>query len=249
MSTNQCCSKCNKFLKYPGADFCCRTCRDTNGQSHGRGCQQKLCQQIPQIQQIPQSSQIQQLTNCNNLKTGGPLYDPTKTICFYNFREPYEEFTNFYPAILTINGKTYPTSEHYFQSQKFTNNPQIAEQIRISNSPRDAFNIARQNSQYVDANWRSNNINVMETALKAKFTQHPILRNILINTGNKTLVEHTVIDNFWGDGGDGSGQNNLGEALMRIRELISKGQLGGDPYYSKYLKYKQKYLKLKNKKL
>lgn len=32
------------------------------------------------------------------------------------------------------------------------------------------------------------------------------------------LIEHTTKDNYWGDGGDGSGQNKLGKALMKLRE-------------------------------
>ena len=45
-------------------------------------------------------------------------------ILFYDKGQPYYEFTNFqegYP--LNIDGKIWPTSEHYFQAQKFVGNP------------------------------------------------------------------------------------------------------------------------------
>jgi predicted NAD-dependent protein-ADP-ribosyltransferase YbiA (DUF1768 family) len=40
---------------------------------------------------------------------------------------------------------------------------------------------------------------------------------MLISTGDATIVEHSAYDNYWGDGGDGSGENRLGELLMQIR--------------------------------
>ena len=50
----------------------------------------------------------------------------------------------------------------------------------------------------------------MKKGLKAKFTQNNYLREFLISTENKILVEHSINDKFWADGGDGSGKNMLG---------------------------------------
>jgi ribA/ribD-fused uncharacterized protein len=60
----------------------------------------------------------------------------------------------------------------------------------------------------------------MREALWAKFTQHPELRSLLLSTGDETIVEHTENDNYWGDGGDGSGRNRLGVLLMELREKL-----------------------------
>jgi ribA/ribD-fused uncharacterized protein len=60
----------------------------------------------------------------------------------------------------------------------------------------------------------------MRKAVRAKFTQHPDLRAILLGTGDARLVEHTENDSYWGDGGDGSGKNWLGKILMEIREEL-----------------------------
>jgi len=48
--------------------------------------------------------------------------------------------------------------------------------------------------------------------------QNKILFEKLIGTGNNLIVEHTVHDSYWGDGGDGSGKNRLGHLLMELRE-------------------------------
>ncbi len=66
----------------------------------------------------------------------------------------------------------------------------------------------------------------MHEAVLAKFNQHADLRETLLATGNSTIVEHTVKDAYWGDGGDGSGKNRLGEILMRVREVVRQSEPG-----------------------
>ena len=85
----------------------------------------------------------------------------------------------------------------------------------------------------------------METVLKLKFTQHRHLKQMLLDTGDAELLEvrpccrhplqcqGTLIlpfwcikkdsprDWFWGIGADGTGNNELGKALMRLREELS----------------------------
>ena len=63
----------------------------------------------------------------------------------------------------------------------------------------------------------------MLAALRAKFSQHHQLRTLLLGTGCAQLIEHTRNDSYWGDGGDGSGQNMLGKLLMQVRGELSEG--------------------------
>lgn len=139
-------------------------------------------------------------------------------ILFYNRDEPYYEFTNFYAAPIVLDSKTWPTTEHYFQAQKFigTSYPEV---IRKFDRPRQAFDLSRNPtvSRWRRSDWEEIKINIMKKALLAKFTQHKDLRQMLLRTGDNTLIEHTPYDKFWGDGGDGSGQNHLGLLLMEIR--------------------------------
>jgi predicted NAD-dependent protein-ADP-ribosyltransferase YbiA (DUF1768 family) len=37
------------------------------------------------------------------------------------------------------------------------------------------------------------------------------IREILLATGDARIVKHTENDAYWGDGGDGSGENRLGD--------------------------------------
>jgi len=60
---------------------------------------------------------------------------------------------------------------------------------------------------------------MLETCL-LKFTQNKRLKRVLLETGDAHLVEHTGNDSYWGDGGDGSGENKLGQVnLFQIPSL------------------------------
>ena len=61
---------------------------------------------------------------------------------------------------------------------------------------------------------------IMEKAVRAKFTQHRSLQKKLISTGNKRLVEDSPKDYYWGIGKKRTGKNMLGKILMKIRAEI-----------------------------
>ena len=66
---------------------------------------------------------------------------------------------------------------------------------------------------------------VMATAVTEKFRQNPALAEVLVSTDAATLVEHTRRDSYWGDGGNGSGKNMLGQVLMAVRALARTDRL------------------------
>ena len=140
-------------------------------------------------------------------------------ILFYSVNDEYGEFSNFAPYAVSIDGKRWPTSEHYFQAQKFKE-PRLKERIRKTKSPMVAARMGRDRSQPLRRDWESVKVEVMTKALRAKFTQHEDLRTLLLGTADAAIVEHTDNDSYWGDGGDGSGKNMLGRLLMRVREEL-----------------------------
>jgi len=145
---------------------------------------------------------------------------PVRTrICFYNFDEPHYGFTTFSSHPVTYKGKVYPTSQHLFQSFKFQDHePEISEHIRtFSDRPRVALNEARRYAAEARADWREVNISKMDEALFYKFTQHPVLKQELLETGDAELIEDSDKDSFWGIGPVGQGRNELGKALERLR--------------------------------
>ncbi|KAG9307447.1 hypothetical protein G9A89_017277 [Geosiphon pyriformis] len=144
---------------------------------------------------------------------------------FYNKDEPYYEFTNFYSAKVKIDEQIWPSTEHYFQAQKFCN-PYLQQRIRGAWSAREAFTIARANDFCKREDWEapvSKNMNfkenVMVKASFAKYRQNAKLKFKLLSTATARLFEHTENDIYWGDGGaKGGGRNRLGFILMIVRQ-------------------------------
>jgi hypothetical protein len=64
------------------------------------------------------------------------------TIYFYGTREKYGCFSNFSAHGFELDSVYWPTSEHYFQAQKFTGTPH-ADQIREAKTPKDAARMGR----------------------------------------------------------------------------------------------------------
>ena len=89
-----------------------------------------------------------------------------------------------------------------------------------------AAEMGRDRNRPLRRDWEAVKDDVMRTVLRAKFTQHPELREQLLTMGDAYLIEHTRSDSYWGDGGDGSGRNMLGRILMEVRdELRMKNDL------------------------
>lgn len=143
------------------------------------------------------------------------------TINFYSTADEYGEFSNFASFPITLKGKRWPTSEHYFQAQKFADK-QHEEAIRKARSPMVAARMGRDRKKKLRRDWESVKVNIMREAVFAKFTQHDELKTLLLATGDAKIVEHTERDDYWGDGGDGSGKNMLGRILMQVREELRK---------------------------
>jgi ribA/ribD-fused uncharacterized protein len=144
---------------------------------------------------------------------------PGARILFYRQGDRYGFLSNFASFPVNLDGKTWPSTEHYFQAQKFAGRDE-EEQVRMAPSAGEAARLGRKLAG-LRPDWDAVKDEVMLKALRAKFTQHPDLRRQLLETGDRELVEHTTNDSYWADGGDGSGRNRLGELLMQVRaELV-----------------------------
>lgn len=143
-----------------------------------------------------------------------------ETIYFYRTKDTYGDFSNFASFPIELDGMVWPTSEHYFQAQKFVGQP-FVDAIRAEISPMKAAQMARQ-QHGLRSDWDAVKEDVMRKALYAKFTQHRSLRALLLGTGAAVLVEQTKNDSYWADGGDGTGMNRLGILLMELRSQLSQ---------------------------
>ena len=147
-----------------------------------------------------------------------------KEIKFYKVHDDYGFMSNFAPYPFSDGNKIWPTSEHYFQAQKFLI-PEIQERIRQIASPMDAALEGRNRQNPLRPDWKEIKDEVMLQALRMKFSQNPEIARELLATGDASIIEHTRNDAYWADGGDGSGKNKLGFLLMQVREELKNANL------------------------
>ncbi len=144
------------------------------------------------------------------------------TVYFYSTREkPFGCFSNFSQHGFELDGKYWPTSEHYFQAQKFVEtDPEWSEKIRLVKTPKAAAKMGRDRNHPLRTDWEQIKDEIMQNAVLKKFATHSELRETLLSTNQEEIVENSPIDYYWGCGKDGSGQNKLGQILMNVREIL-----------------------------
>lgn len=124
--------------------------------------------------------------------------------------------SNFSPHPIALDGLRWPTVEHFYQAQKYAGT-EAARRIRQAESPQRARKIGQDRSLSPRPGWDDAKVAAMRRALRAKFEQHPRLRQQLLATGDEELVHASEHDPFWGRSLDGAGDNRLGELLMELR--------------------------------
>ncbi|MFH7028517.1 MAG: NADAR family protein [Heteroscytonema crispum UTEX LB 1556] len=146
------------------------------------------------------------------------------TIYFYKAWEPYGCFSNFSPHGIIIQDTYWTTVEHYYQAQKFVGTPDdvIIPVIHAAETPEEAAALGRCSTRQLRPDWEIVKTQVMREAVLKKFLTHADIREILLNTGDRLLIEDSPRDYFWGCGADKTGQNHLGKILMGVREEIHK---------------------------
>ena len=126
-----------------------------------------------------------------------------------------------------MDGLWWPTTEHYFQAQKFAGT-EHAEEIRQAQSPKIAAGMGRSRKRPLRPDWEAAKVDIMRQAVLKKFETHPEIRDILLATGSEEIVENAPGDYFWGCGKDGSGKNMLGKILMEVREILKEREEAGE---------------------
>jgi ribA/ribD-fused uncharacterized protein len=137
-------------------------------------------------------------------------------ILFYGRSKPYPEFSNFYRRSIVLDGETWASTEHYFQTAKATKREHWLK-IKNAKSPAEAAKLGRKISPIVP-DWDYIKYHVMYKAVLAKFSQHEDLRELLLSTGSRPLHEDCP-DEWWGGGPKHpNGRDWLGKILMSVRD-------------------------------
>lgn len=154
--------------------------------------------------------------------------DTDELVCFYE--QEFYVLSNFSAFQVSIGGVVFMTSEHAYHWYKFVapNSTGVAECVRNARSAHDAFKIAQQNKSRRRADWDLVKVNIMRCILRHKARQHEYVLRKLLETGDRTLVEDSWRDDYWGWGPNRDGQNMLGKLWMELRaefrDTDGKGQ-------------------------
>jgi ribA/ribD-fused uncharacterized protein len=145
-------------------------------------------------------------------------------------------FSQWYEAPFEVDSEHYRTAEHFMMAEKarLFKDEDVRRQILGSANPGAAKTLGRNVKGFVEAVWVQHRFDIVCRANVAKFSQHAALRDYLIRTGNRILVEASPTDRIWGIGLAASdpgannpnlwkGLNLLGFALMVTRDTL-KGE-------------------------
>jgi exodeoxyribonuclease-5 len=137
----------------------------------------------------------------------------------------FGEFSNFHLLKNHIKDKAgyeYVSVEHFYQAKK-SNDPAIWEMFSTKNNL--TANEAKKQGQYIEKrdDWETVKYYVMYEGLKQKYNNNPELKELLISTGDKQLIEYCWWnDQIWGMySKTDTGCNALGKLLMLLRKEIS----------------------------
>jgi len=142
-------------------------------------------------------------------------------------------YSQWYVRNILIDGVEYSSCEQYMMAMKARtfNDSEAYLEIMATNTPRIQKEWGRKVQGFDKYKWNEVCREIVYKGNLAKFTQYEDLREQLMETGDRELVEASPYDRIWGIGMDvdhpdlenkaeWNGLNWLGEAITRVRETI-----------------------------
>ncbi|MEO3850997.1 NADAR family protein [Streptomyces sp. B8F3] len=132
---------------------------------------------------------------------------------------------NDFPAQITYAGECYASVLHGYWSLSAAD-ASARSRIRDAPSGREAQELGGRAARRKD--WPDARLGVMAGLLRAKFTQHPGLAEVLLSTGDATISYTGFSESpFWRDVPDSRGRNWVGRLLELTRaELVARQTVG-----------------------
>jgi len=120
---------------------------------------------------------------------------------------------------ITLDDKTWPTAEHYFQAMQFTSTV-YQEKIRCATSTEHAIKLGKSWFKKKRSDLAQVKTTLMTRALYIKCRTYPDVAQRLLETSDIRLVENSQFDYYWGCGRDHRGENHYGKILMNVRDKL-----------------------------
>jgi ribA/ribD-fused uncharacterized protein len=138
------------------------------------------------------------------------------------------------PHGFVVDGTKYATAEHFMMAEKarIFGDEETRREILRATTPKTVKELGRKVRHLDDAIWRRERFDVVLRGSKAKFSSDAKLKEYLLSTATRVLVEASPLDRVWGigvaeDHADAEhpakwrGLNLLGFALMEVRAVLA----------------------------
>ena len=163
-----------------------------------------------------------------------------KYVFFWGHQDKKEKttkscFSQWYDSPFVEGDLKFLTAEHYMMHAKAVLFGDLAAATKVlsAKTPGEAKAIGREIQGFNEEQWLTNRFEIVVNANLAKFSYNSELRQFLISTGDRVLVEASPVDKIWGIGlakddplvenpSGWQGLNLLGYALMEVRSQLVK---------------------------
>jgi ribA/ribD-fused uncharacterized protein len=165
--------------------------------------------------------------------TKAPVTNKDMYVFFWKPEQDNGFLSQWYNSPFIYEGKGFTTAEQFMMYKKaeLFKDYVMAEAILTfgERHPATHREMGRLVSNYDDLTWINESPMIVRIGNLCKFTQNIELKNLLLNTGDKIIVEASAYDKIWGigfnkDNAIGNeqrwGSNKLGLALMDVRKVI-----------------------------
>lgn len=166
------------------------------------------------------------------------VYPDSEYLFFWGHQSNSEQvgkscLSQWYEASFTVDNINYPTAEHYMMAEKarLFEDENALKKILATTTAKEAKQYGRLINNFDKKIWEEKRSEIVYAGNWAKFSQNQLLKDFLLQTEDKILVEASPEDTIWGiglsqDHPDASspkkwqGLNLLGFILMKIRADI-----------------------------
>lgn len=148
--------------------------------------------------------------------------------------------SQWWPSPFVVDDVRYATAEHWMMAGKarLFGDAEAERRVLAARSPAQAKKEGRLVRGFDEAVWARERFGIVVEGSVHKFTAHADLREFLLNTGDRVLVEASPVDRVWGIGlaaddeaatrpDSWRGPNLLGFALMEARRRLRAQASGG----------------------
>lgn len=142
-------------------------------------------------------------------------------------------FSQWWHEGFTVDSIHYYTAEHWMMAKKaeLFKDKKILEEILLAKSPAEVKQLGRQVKDFDAEVWEQKCFDIVCEGNYHKFSQNNHLKEFLLNTKDRVIVEASPLDRVWGIGMEKNnenaekpqlwrGKNLLGFALMEVRDKL-----------------------------